>query len=119
MCDEWRKRCEKRARVRLRLVHLPIAGDHRPPLLLARAHDLFVSASTPGSFSPAKNSREAPPPVEMCEIFEATPLCSTAATESPPPTIEVAPATEAAATARAIAKVPCANAGFSKIPKGP
>src|ERR1700691_5108623 len=50
------------------------------------------SASTPGSFSPARNSRDAPPPVEMWEIWLATPERSTAATESPPPTMEVAPA---------------------------
>src|SRR5271155_2192915 len=54
-------------------------------------HGLLLSASTPGSFSPARNSNEAPPPVEMCEIWDARPDCSTAATESPPPTIDVAP----------------------------
>jgi len=34
---------------------------------------LFVSASTPGSFLPPKNSRDAPPPVEMCETLSARP----------------------------------------------
>src|SRR6267142_84072 len=52
---------------------------------------LLVSASTPGSLRPPRNSREAPPPVEMCEILPATPDWWTAATASPPPTIEVAP----------------------------
>src|SRR5205823_9274054 len=34
---------------------------------------LLVRASTPGSLRPPRNSREAPPPVEMCEILSATP----------------------------------------------
>src|ERR1700728_1332758 len=63
------------------------------------------SASTPGSFSPARNSRDAPPPVEMWEIWLATPERSTAAAEAPPPTMEVAPAAVAAATARALTNV--------------
>src|SRR4029077_20849664 len=58
---------------------------------------LSVSASTPGSFLPAKNSNDAPPPVEMCETLPASPACCTAATESPPPTIDVAPREVAAA----------------------
>src|SRR6266566_313104 len=69
---------EKGARVRLCLVHLPVAGDdaaanrigHLSGALEAR---LFVSASTPGSLRPARNSSEAPPPVEMWEILSATP----------------------------------------------
>src|SRR5258706_15892799 len=48
-------------------------------------------ASTPGRLRPPRNSREAPPPVEMCENFSATPAWWNAATEAPPPTIEVAP----------------------------
>src|SRR5215472_9241843 len=51
---------------------------------------LFVSASTPGSFLPSRNSSDAPPPVEMWVILSAMPACCTAATESPPPTIEIA-----------------------------
>ena len=65
-----------------------------------------VSASTPGNFRPERNSSEAPPPVEMWEIFSATPALWTAATESPPPTMETA---DEAATARAMASVPSAN----------
>src|SRR5262249_51377703 len=54
-----------------RLIHFPISGNqwsthHKP-------HDLFVKASTPGSDLPARNSSEAPPPVEMCVILSATP----------------------------------------------
>src|SRR5271167_3099268 len=52
------------------------------------AHFLSVSASTPGSFFPSRNSSDAPPPVEMCVILSATPAACTAATESPTPTIE-------------------------------
>ena len=39
----------------------------------------------PGSSRPSRNSREAPPPVEMCVILSAKPSFSTAAAESPPP----------------------------------
>src|SRR5690242_13388077 len=39
---------------------------------------LSVSASTPGSLAPARNSSEAPPPVEMWEIRAATPDWCTA-----------------------------------------
>src|ERR1700682_22599 len=80
---------------------------------------LSASTSTPGSLEPARNSSEAPPPVEMCEILSATPDSWIAATESPPPTIEVAPADAAAATALEISSVPLANAGISNTPIGP
>src|SRR5258708_20677912 len=52
---------------------------------------LSVSASTPGSFLPSKNSSDAPPPVEMCVILSATPASCTAATQSPPPPMHFAP----------------------------
>src|ERR1700674_5357158 len=78
---------------------------------------LSVSASTPGSFLPSRNSSDAPPPVEMWVILSATPAALTAATESPPPTIVVAPAFSA--TASAILKVPLANGGKLKTPMGP
>jgi len=61
------------------------------------AHFLSVSASTPGSFLPSRNSSDAPPPVEMCVILSATFAACAAATESPPPTIETAPAFSATA----------------------
>ena len=50
-----------------------------------------ASAATPGSSIPARNSNDAPPPVEICEICFATPAAFTAFSESPPPTTEVAP----------------------------
>src|SRR5436853_7268795 len=59
----------------------PIAGDH-----------LLVSAATPGNTSPARNSSDAPPPVETCVIRSATPASVIAATESPPTTIGIASA---------------------------
>src|SRR5207237_9407678 len=84
---------------------------------IAHFYFLSVSASTPGSFLPSRNSSEAPPPVEMCEIFSATPAACTAATESPPPTMETAP--RLLATARAIATVPSAKGSISNTPIGP
>src|SRR6266849_11018132 len=62
---------EKLACVGLRLEHLPVAGNDATSFRWA--HYLSVSASTPGSLRPPRNSREAPPPVEMCEILLATP----------------------------------------------
>src|SRR6478735_12829434 len=76
----------------------------------------FDRASTPGSTLPSRNSSDAPPPVEMCEILSATPADLTAFSESPPPTTLTAPD---AATALASATVPLSNGGFSKIPMGP
>ncbi len=76
-----------------------------------------VRAATPGRILPSRNSREAPPPVEIWVILEATPDCWTAATESPPPTMVVALAL--LATAWAMALVPLAKAGISKTPIGP
>src|SRR5262249_31771967 len=94
--DLRQKRGEKGAGLAERLVHLPVSGNDRT------ASHLSVSAVTPGSSRPPRNSREAPPPVEMCEILSANPAWCTAATESPPPTIDVAPAIVWAATALAI-----------------
>ena len=51
---------------------------------------LSVSASTPGSFLPSRNSRLAPPPVLMWVIWSATPAWLMAETESPPPMMEMA-----------------------------
>src|SRR5690606_15738385 len=62
-----------------RLVHLPVAGDEGMP------HGwrcyLSVSAATPGSTRPPRNSSDAPPPVEMWVILSATPTAFTAAIE--------------------------------------
>ena len=60
----------------------------------------------PGSSSPSRNSREAPPPVEMWVILSAKPSCSTAAAESPPPMMEMA---SLSAMALATAMVPPAK----------
>ena len=73
-------------------------------------------ALTPGSVRPARNSSDAPPPVEMCVMRSRTPALPTAATESPPPTTVVA---AASATARATASVPAAKASISNTPMGP
>src|ERR1700730_8153379 len=101
--DKRRKRRKKPACVGNGLVHFPIAGDHPTPHRIILLHtDLYMyafyfslSASTPGSFRPARNSSEAPPPVEICEILSARPDWWTAATESQPPTMEAAPPSDA------------------------
>jgi hypothetical protein len=64
---------------------------------------LSGSAATPGNSIPAKNSNDAPPPVEICEILSDTPADLMAFSESPPPTTDTAPD---AATAFASATVP-------------
>src|SRR3977135_2340604 len=79
-------------------------------------HYLSVSAVPPGSVRPPRNSRDAPPPVEMCVTRSAIPAFLMAAIESPPPMI-VVPLTFA--TARATALVPAAKASISKTPIGP
>src|ERR1039457_1466516 len=74
-----------------------------------------LSAATPGSSMPARNSSDAPPPVETCVILLVTPAALMAFSESPPPTMETAPD---AAIALASATVPASKGGFSKIPIG-
>jgi hypothetical protein len=49
------------------------------------------SAAIPGSSRPSRNSRLAPPPVEMWVMLAVSPSSWTAATESPPPTTTVTP----------------------------
>ena len=51
---------------------------------------LSCAAATPGSSLPSRNSREAPPPVEIWLILSPNPIWFTAAAESPPPIIVVA-----------------------------
>src|SRR5215831_752456 len=115
-------------------VHLPVADDercsHRTPWLRASAggapaprppaartaYVASVSASTPGSLRPSRNSRNAPPAVEIYPILSVTPAWVTAATVSPPPITVNA---DAPATTRASASVPAAKAGRSKTPIGP
>src|ERR1017187_2676621 len=78
---------------------------------------LLLNASTPGNFLPSRNSSDAPPPVEMCVILSSTPAALTAATLSPPPTMETA--APLSATAYAIFFVPLAKASISNMPMGP
>src|SRR3990172_3874241 len=79
-------------------------------------YHLSISAATPGRTFPSSNSRLAPPPVEMWLILSARPACSTAATDSPPPTTVVAPLS---ANNFATALVPLAKFGNSNTPIGP
>ena len=65
---------------------------------------------------PSRNSREAPPPVEMWLILSPSPIWLTAAAESPPPMIVIA---SDLASASATASVPAASVGFSNTPIGP
>ena len=53
-------------------------------------HYLSSAAATPGSSLPSRNSKDAPPPVEMWLILSPKPSWLTAAAESPPPMIVVA-----------------------------
>src|SRR6184192_1333889 len=106
-----KERLDKSRRLRLSHVHLPIGGDD----FLAH-YFLFVNAARPGNSFPSSSSREAPPPVEMNVILSARPACFTAVTESPPPMMVVAPDW---ASASAIAMVPSAKSGISKMPTGP
>ena len=65
----------------------------------------------PGSSLPSRNSRLAPPPVEMWpKAASSKPRVRTAAAESPPPTTERPPAAETSVRACATARVPSANA---------
>src|SRR5919205_69626 len=95
------------------LVHLPVPGYDRFSIHLS------LSAATPGSSSPARNSSVAPPPVEMCVILSASPACWMAETESPPPTMTVAPFSAASATACASPTVPSSKPFSSNMPIGP
>ncbi len=56
-----------------------------------RTYVYRFSATTPGNASPARNSSDAPPPVDTCEILSDTPAALIAFSESPPPTTLVAP----------------------------
>src|SRR6202011_3825314 len=106
---------DERARLRDRLVHLPVPDDER----LARAHGYRSSAATPGSVLPSRNSSVAPPPVETCVIASAKPSACAAAAASPPPTTLVAPCRVASAIASPTTRVPFRYGGFSYTPIGP
>ena len=72
---------------------LPVpSGSAEGPVVASYArHYGLSSAATPGSSMPARNSSEAPPPVEMWLILSATPADLMAFSESPPPTTLIAP----------------------------
>mmetsp|Transcript_58268 Transcript_58268/g.138685 ORF Transcript_58268/g.138685 Transcript_58268/m.138685 type:complete len:235 (-) Transcript_58268:765-1469(-) len=80
---------------------------------------LSLSAATPGRTCPSRSSSEAPPPVEMCDIWSASPAFSTAATESPPPMMVMAPFLVHSARVSATSLVPLAKASISNTPMGP
>ena len=75
-----------------------------------------MSASTPGSVRPSRNSIDAPPPVLTWVRRPSRPKARTAATVSPPPATVTA---ALAATASPTALVPAANSGTSNRPMGP
>mmetsp|Transcript_1912 Transcript_1912/g.4246 ORF Transcript_1912/g.4246 Transcript_1912/m.4246 type:complete len:258 (-) Transcript_1912:324-1097(-) len=77
------------------------------------------SAATPGRTFPSRSSKLAPPPVEMWDISPALPLCSHAATESPPPMMVMAPPLVMSARMSTIPNVPLLNFSNSKTPMGP
>src|SRR3954447_8196206 len=87
-----------------------------PGLREAGDNYLSVNAATPGSSIPERNSSDAPPPVDTWEMRSATPALLIAFSESPPPTIDIAPDS---ATALARATVPRSNGGCSNTPIGP
>src|SRR4051794_36855681 len=62
-----------------------------PPARRTQRNPYRFNAATPGSSIPARNSSEAPPPVETWLIFDVTPAALIAFSESPPPTTLVAP----------------------------
>src|SRR6478735_12524597 len=96
-------------------VHLPVAGDQR---LASGCHQVHASRTArPGSSLPSRNSRDAPPPVEMwVKPDSSMPRMRTAAAESPPPTTENDGDAEIAS---ATARVPSAKGLSSKTPIGP
>src|SRR5260370_15570057 len=99
------------------VLHLPVARDERPPAGVQVASPVRRT-SMPGSFLPSMSSRDAPPPVEMCFIFLATPspaACTAAALSPPPTTVNAGES----AIAWATPNVPAAKGAFSNRPMGP
>ena len=78
---------------------------------------MFDIASTPGKTLPSKNSKDAPPPVEICVNLSAYPKLIAAAAEAPPPIIVTASARFAIYSHTPI--VPLAKLDISKTPIGP
>ena len=83
---------DQSAGIRGGAVHLPISGDEWTPRgsWFRCTHGRSWRAATPGRVLPSRNSREAPPPVEIKVTWLATPAFLTALTESPPPIMETA-----------------------------
>src|SRR4029453_1390460 len=77
-------------RVQVRVVHLPVAGHDRPPLVVRHHLSIFLdsrSARRPGRSPCSMNSRDAPPPVLTWSIRSPGPRGRPAAGRaSPPPT---------------------------------
>jgi hypothetical protein len=73
-------------------------------------------AATPGNTLPSSISKEAPPPVEMCDILDWRLVLLTAATESPPPMMVMPPLVVTSASVWAIPKVPAENFSNSNTP---
>lgn len=76
-------------------------------------------AATPGNSLPSSNSRDAPPPVDTCEILSSAPHLATAVAVSPPPMIVITPFCVASITASKADFVPAANLSNSNTPVGP
>src|SRR6185437_3592136 len=108
---------------RQRMLHAggdAVLGIDQGAVEIEQAEHYFAArafnAVTAGSSLPSRNSRNAPPPVEMYDTWSAMPYLSTAARVSPPPAIENA---LDAAIARASVSVPLPNASNSNTPTGP
>ena len=89
----------RRSRAPARLPRRPSCSSSSCPRSGSRRLTDPRRQATPGSGSPARNSSEAPPPVETWSIRSARPICLTAATLSPPPTTVVAVAARPARSA--------------------
>src|SRR4029453_15411056 len=106
-------------RVQVRVVHLPVAGHDRPPLVVRHHLSIFLdsrSARRPGRSRCSMNSRDAPPPVLTWSMRSPSPKRRTAAALAPPPPPEKpGPRAPGPAPARA----PAANGATSNTPIGP
>ena len=80
-------------------------------------HYLSLSAAMPGSSLPSRNSREAPPPVEIWVILSPKPSVLTAAAESPPPIMVIRRRYQPALLQ--LQSCLFARIGFSNTPIGP
>src|SRR5262245_13881435 len=99
-------------RRQMRLVHLPVGRDDRPPV----RHAFTSSGTMPGSRWPSRNSTEAPPPVDRWPNPPSSPNRPTPARRSPPPTTVYA---FVPAIAVATPRVPAPNGSSSYTPIGP